>query len=71
MALFTVIAFIVAGIALKPVLPMGLPGGPEWITGGAWGLEAGGAAVLTLLVVTFLLLYARRAEQSRPPSRLG
>ena len=48
-----------------------VPSGPEWITGGAWGLEAGGAAVLTLLVVTFLLLYARRAEQSRPPSRLG
>jgi uncharacterized protein len=35
--------------------------GPAWLTGGDWGLEAGAATAVTLLVVTFLLFWARPA----------
>jgi uncharacterized protein len=35
--------------------------GPGWLTGGAWGLEAGAVTAATLLVVTFLLFWARPA----------
>lgn len=38
-----------------------VPSGPDWLTGGAWGLEAGAATAATLLVITFLLFYARPA----------
>lgn len=36
--------------------------GPAWLTGGDWGLEAGAATAATLLVVTFLLFWARPAK---------
>jgi hypothetical protein len=36
--------------------------GPAWLTGGVWGLEAGAATAATLLVVTFLLFWARPAK---------
>lgn len=39
--------------------------GPEWLTGGQWGLEAGAATAATLLVVTFLVLRARPAAPKR------
>ncbi len=39
--------------------------GPTWLTGGAWGLEAGAVTAATLLVVTFLVFRARPASTRR------
>jgi membrane protease YdiL (CAAX protease family) len=36
--------------------------GPAWLTGGAWGLEAGAATAVVLLVVTFPYLYGARGR---------
>lgn len=43
--------------------------GPEWLTGGRWGLEAGAATAATLVVVTFLLVLARPASRKRRRDR--
>lgn len=39
--------------------------GPAWLTGGEWGLEAGAATALTLLIVSFLLFRFRPVSQDR------
>jgi membrane protease YdiL (CAAX protease family) len=39
-------------------------GGPAWLTGGAWGLEAGAATAAALLVVSFLVLAAARRRRA-------
>lgn len=37
-----------------------IDGGPDWITGGAWGPEGGAAAIAGMLVATVLVLRRRR-----------
>lgn len=39
--------------------------GPAWLTGGAWGLEAGAVTAATLLVVIFLVFHAKPASSRR------
>lgn len=43
-----------------------VPVGADWLTGGAWGLEAGAVTAGTLLVVTFLLILARPRPRPHP-----
>ncbi len=45
----------VSGLALPQPGYRAVPTGPAWLTGGAWGPEAGAAAALGLLVVSFPL----------------
>lgn len=45
----------VSGIALPQPGYRAVSSGPEWLTGGAWGPEAGVAAALGMLVISFLL----------------
>lgn len=46
-----------------------VPGEPAWLTGGAWGLEAGAATAAALLVVTFLFLVAARRREAHSPNK--
>ena len=45
----------VSGIALPQPGYRTVSTGPEWLTGGAWGPEAGAAAALGMFVISFLL----------------
>jgi membrane protease YdiL (CAAX protease family) len=38
--------------------------GPDWLTGGAWGIEGGMAAALSVALVTFLLFRVRSGRRS-------
>lgn len=42
--------------------------GPDWVTGGAWGLEAGVVTALMLLVVIFPYLYASHRRRTKAPA---
>ncbi len=46
----------VSGIALPQPGYRAVSTGPEWLTGGSWGPEAGVAAALGMLVISFLLV---------------
>lgn len=43
--------------------------GPDWLTGGRWGLEGGVAAASALLVISFLLFRARPTDAGRAHRR--
>jgi len=45
----------ISGIALPQPLYRAVSAGPDWLTGGAWGPEAGMAAAFGMLVVSLLL----------------
>lgn len=45
----------VSGLALQTPGYRLVDTGPDWITGGAWGLEGGAAVVVAMLVASFLL----------------
>lgn len=56
----------ISGLSFVPTPDYRLvPTGPAWLTGGAWGLEAGAVTAATLLVVTFLVFRARPASSRR------
>lgn len=60
----------VSGLEFLPTPGYRLVAGPPaWLTGGAWGLEAGAATAAMLLVVTFLFLAAARRRASPIPNK--
>lgn len=66
---YTQTAFLhapVSGLALQTPGYRFVVTGPEWLTGGAWGPEAGAGAVLAFALASFL--YVRRGRKARNPT---
>ena len=63
-----VFSIAVSGHAVKPGWLVGEMSGPDWMTGGAFGLEGSAIALVVLLGVTAALLsLARRSGRIVPP----
>lgn len=58
----------VSGLALQTPGYAYVPTGPAWLTGGAWGPEAGAGTVAALAVATFLCLWRCRPANAPPPT---
>ncbi|HVZ47458.1 MAG TPA: CPBP family intramembrane glutamic endopeptidase, partial [Gemmatimonadaceae bacterium] len=55
----------VSGLALQTPAYRYVPTGPDWLTGGAWGPEAGAGVVVALAVASFRYATSRQTAEAR------
>ena len=61
----------VSGLRIFETFAHGTAHGPQWLTGGSYGIEASATGTVVIVVATLLLLYWWRSEEQKSSGKAG